>query len=161
MHRGMDKVKREEYEEALEIFQRVLAANPQIPEAWNNKGVSLVRLGRADEALECFDKSLEIDPDNLDALRNRGFVFRNLGRMEESLQAYDQVLIKGGDALDMESTAMVLIAMERLEEAMNCLMLARDKAPLDRFEEEIEWLKGKILQKAGLAADKEADDKVK
>ena len=104
--------------------------NPEIPEAWNNKGVALHRLGRAEEALECYERSLTIDPENMDALRNKGFVLRYLGRLEEALQAYDSVLQKGGEPLDMESTASVLAAMGRLEEALECMLLAREAAPI-------------------------------
>ncbi|VVB71893.1 Photosystem I assembly protein Ycf3 [uncultured archaeon] len=147
LHKGMDKVKRMEFLDALEIFERVLTMNPQIPDAWNNKGVALFRLGRPEEALECYARAQEIEPENLDALRNRAFVLRSLGRMEEALETYDTVLQKGGDAIDLESTAFVLTALGRLEEAINCLLLARDKAPLDRFETEIEQLKGMIEQK--------------
>jgi tetratricopeptide (TPR) repeat protein len=160
LHKGMDKVKREEYEEALVIFDRVLALNPQVPEAWNNKGVALFRLGRPDEALECYNKTLAIEPENLDALRNTGFVLRSLGKMEEALQAYDTVLQKGGDAIDMESTAAVLVALGRLEEAINCLFLALDKTPLDRFEEEIGVLKGMIEQKNNQAQEAKNGEKI-
>jgi len=152
IHRGMDKVKRMEYEEALEIFDRVLATNSQIPEAWNNKGVALFRLGRAEEAIMCYERSLAMDPENLDALRNKGVVLRSLGNLEEALQAYDSVLQKGGDAVDMESAAAVLIAMGRLEEALSCLYQAIQTAPQERFEEEIEVLKGMILQRDGLVS---------
>lgn len=147
LHKGMDKVKRMEYDEALEIFDRLLTENPQIPEAWNNKGVALFRLGRPEEALDCYQKTMAIEPENLDALRNTGFVLRCQGRMEEALQTYDIVLQKGGDAIDFESTAAVLISLGKLEEAMNCLFLAKDMMPLDRFEEEIGILKGMILEK--------------
>lgn len=147
LHKGMDRVKRMQFEEALEVFDRLLAVNSQIPEAWNNKGVALFRLGRPEEALECYGKTLAIDPDNMDALRNTGFVLRCQGKMEEALQAYDTVLQKGGDAIDFEATAGVLISLGRLEEAMNCLFLAKDMTPLDRFEEEIGILKGMILEK--------------
>ena len=41
----------------------------------------------------------------------------------------------------MESTAAVLTALGRLEEALNCLLLARDAMPLERFEEEIGMVK--------------------
>jgi tetratricopeptide (TPR) repeat protein len=147
LHKGMDKVKRMEFVEALEVFDRLLQVNSQIPEAWNNKGVALFRLGRPEEALECYGKTIVIDPDNLDALRNTGFVLRCQGKMEEALQAYDTVLQKGGDAIDFEATAGVLISLGKLEEAMNCLFLAKDMMPLDRFEEEIGILKGMILEK--------------
>jgi tetratricopeptide (TPR) repeat protein len=137
IHRGMDKVKQKDYPAALEIFERVLAADPDIPEAWNNKGVALYGLGRIEEAGVSYDRSLALDPENLDAMRNKGFLLRNQRKLEEALQVYDAVLQKGGDAYDMESTAAVLTALGRLEEALNCLYLAREAMPLDRLEEEI------------------------
>jgi tetratricopeptide (TPR) repeat protein len=137
IHRGMDKVKQKDFPGALEIFERVLAANPDIPEAWNNNGVALYGLGRIEEANESYDRCLALDPENLDAMRNKGFLLRNQKKLEEALQVYDSVLQKGGDAYDMESTAAVLTALGRLEEALNCLYLAREAMPLDRLEEEI------------------------
>jgi tetratricopeptide (TPR) repeat protein len=149
IHRGMDKAKKKEYDAALEIFERVLAANPDIPEAWNNKGVTLYGLGRIEEANECYDRCLALDPENLDALRNKGFLLRNQRKLEEALQVYDSVLQKGGDAFDMESTAAVLAALGRLEEALNCLYLAREEMPLDRFEDEIGLIQDKISARSG------------
>ena len=137
IHRGMDKVKQKDFPGALEIFERVLAANPDIPEAWNNDGVALYGLGRIEEASESYDRCLALDPENLDAMRNKGFLLRNQKKLEEALQVYDSVLQKGGDAYDMESTAAVLTALGRLEEALNCLYLARESMPLDRLEDEI------------------------
>jgi tetratricopeptide (TPR) repeat protein len=137
IHRGMDKVKLKDFPGALEIFERVLAANPDIPEAWNNKGVALYGLGRIEEAGDSYDRCLSLDPENLDAMRNKGFLLRNQRKLEEALQVYDSVLQKGGDAYDMESTAAVLTALGRLEEALNCLYLAREAMPLDRLEDEI------------------------
>jgi len=46
LNRGMDKVKQKKFEEALDIFERVLAMNQEIPEVWNNQGVALYGLGR-------------------------------------------------------------------------------------------------------------------
>ena len=94
LHRGMDKVKQKKFEEALEIFERVLAMNQEIPEVWNNQGVALYGLGRLEEALQSYDRCLALDPENLDALRNKGFLLRNQRRLEEALQVYDSVLQK-------------------------------------------------------------------
>ncbi|HUS76884.1 MAG TPA: tetratricopeptide repeat protein [Methanothrix sp.] len=149
LHRGMDKVKQKKFEEALNLFERVLAMNPEIPEIWNNKAVALYGLGRSEEALESYDRCLALDPENLDALRNKGFLLRNQRKLEEALQVYDIVLQKGGDAYDMESTAAVLTALGRLEEALSCLYLARDALPLERLEDEIEMVKG-LMEKKGL-----------
>ena len=158
LHRGMDKVKQKKFEEALNLFERVLAMNPEIPEIWNNKAVALYGLGRSEEALESYDRCLALDPENLDALRNKGFLLRNQRKLEEALQVYDIVLQKGGDAYDMESTAAVLTALGRLEEALNCLYLARDALPLERLEEEIEMVKGLMVKKGLPVPQREPPD---
>jgi tetratricopeptide (TPR) repeat protein len=147
LHKGIDKVKQKKYEEALEIFDRVLALDQEIPEVWNNRGVALYGLGNFDEAMQSYDRSLAITPENLDALRNKGFLLRNQKRLEEALLVYDCVLQKGGDAFDMESTAAVLTALGRLEEALSCLYLAREAMPLKRLEDEIEMVKSLMEQK--------------
>jgi len=154
IHRGMDKVKQKDFPLALEIFERVLAENPDIPEAWNNKGVALYGLGRIEEAIDCYDRCLALDPENLDAMRNKGFLLRNQRKLEEALQVYDSVLQKGGDAYDMESTAAVLTALGRLEEALNCLYLAREAMPLDRLEEEIGMIQDMISNREEPGSEK-------
>jgi len=154
IHRGMDKVKQKDFPGALEIFERVLAANPDIPEAWNNNGVALYGLGRIEEASESYDRCLALDPENLDAMRNKGFLLRNQKKLEEALQVYDSVLQKGGDAYDMESTAAVLTALGRLEEALNCLYLAREAMPLDRLEEEIGMIQDMISNREEPGSEK-------
>ena len=150
VHKGMDMVRRMQYEEAVAIFDRVLCMNDQIPEAWNNKGVALFRLGREDEAVECCDRALAIDNDNLEALRNKGFILRSQGKLEEAILCYSTLLQKGGEATDMESMATVFVAMGRLEEALDCMYQAMETAPMERFEVEIAALKGMILERDGL-----------
>lgn len=154
LHKGMDCVRRRDFEKAREYFQNIAASNPDIPEAWNNLGVALYGLGRIDEALESYDRSIELDPNNLDALRNRAFLLRSQKRLPEALEVYDTILKKGGDAIDQESTAIVLTAMGRLEEALNCLYLAREKLSLPRLEDEIELVQKKILERNGQSEDK-------
>jgi tetratricopeptide (TPR) repeat protein len=149
LSRGIDKVRQKKYEEALEVFERLLADNQDIPEAWNNRGVALFGLGRIDQSLESYERCLAIDPENLDALRNKGFLLRNQKRLEEALSVYDAVLQKGGDAYDNEATAAVLTGLGRLEEALSCLYLARDAMPLQRLEEEIEMVK-RLMEEKGI-----------
>ncbi len=151
IHKGIDKFKRMEFADALQIFDLVLSQNPKIPEAWNNRGVTLFRLGRYEEALESYDRSLSIDPLNLEALRNKGFVLRNLGRLDESLNNYEIVIREGGEAIDLESKASLLAAMDRLEEALDCMLQAVEIMPMERFEEEIELLKDTIQRRNRVA----------
>ncbi len=158
LHKGMDCVRKRDFEKALEYFQIVTSSNPDIPEAWNNLGVALYGLGRIDEALESYDRSIALDPNNLDALRNRAFLLRNQKRLPEALEVYDTILERGGDAIDQESTAVVLTAMGRLEEALNCLYLAREKLSLPRLEEEIELVQNRIQERDGQSGDKAGEE---
>jgi tetratricopeptide (TPR) repeat protein len=88
----------------------------------------------------------------MEAQRNKGFVLRALGRLEEALQVYDSVLQKDGSKpLDLEATAVVLAALGRPEEALECMLLAREAAPIDRFEKEIEVLQNMIQERKGIA----------
>jgi tetratricopeptide (TPR) repeat protein len=156
VHKGMDMVKRMQFAEALETFDKVIGQNQEITEAWNNRGVALFRLGRVEDALESYNRALSLDPQNLDALRNKGFVLRCLGRLDEALECYNSVLKAGGDALDMEAMAAVLAGMGRPEEALQCMLQAIEIQPLERFEEEIEVLKTLVMQKSqGLTEGKE------
>jgi tetratricopeptide (TPR) repeat protein len=149
LSRGMDRVRQRRFEEALEIFDRALAANPEIHEAWNNRGVALYGLGRPDEALQSYDRCLALDAENLDALRNKAFLLRSQRRLDEALEAYDTVLQKGGDSYDLESTAVVLTALGRLEEALSCLYLAREQMSIKRLEDEIAAVK-MLMEERGL-----------
>jgi tetratricopeptide (TPR) repeat protein len=158
VNKGMDRVKRGQFLEAVEIFDRVLAANPSLSEAWNNKGVALFRLGNITEALKCYDEAQAQSQENLEALRNKGFALRASGRLEEALQCYDSVLKAGGGALDYEATATVLVGLGRLDEALQCLLIAREMQPLDRFEEEIEILKGMVAQEGAEGACSEGGE---
>ena len=147
IHKGMDKVRQGLYDEAIEIYDRVLLMNPENTHAWNNRGVALFSANRSEESLECYNRSIEIDPENLDALRNRGYVLRSMGRMEEALKVYEQVMRAGGDETDLESMATVLVGAEMLAEALTCLNQAMSINPTERIEKEIVALMFTIEQR--------------
>ena len=144
LHKGMDKVRNRQYEEAAEIFDRLVATNPDIPEAWNNRGVALFRLGRIEEAIESYNKSLALDSNNLDASRNKGLLLLATGRPDEALECYEHVLRLGGEPEDMESKATALVGMGMVQEALDCMIEAVKVKPLQRFEDEIEALRKMI-----------------
>lgn len=158
LHRGMDQVRQRRFEQALEIFDRIIAGNPDISEAWNNRGVALYSLGRLDEALESYDHSLALDGVNMDALRNKAFLLRSQRRLEEALEIYDAILQKGGDGYDQESAAVVLTGLGRLEEALSCLYLAREQLSFERLEEEIAAVKA-LMEERGLPIPERAPEK--
>ncbi|KQC16345.1 MAG: tetratricopeptide repeat protein [Methanothrix sp.] len=146
VHKGMDRVKRKEFEDAIELFDRVLETNPKNADALNNKGVALFMMGSPDEAIECYDRALEADPGNLEALRNRAFVLRAMKRFEEALEAYEKIVYDEPEALDFRNLATVLVGMGLLEEALGALMEAANIEPSIEVEREIEALRRAIME---------------
>jgi hypothetical protein len=57
------------------------------------------------------------------------------------------VIKAGGNAKDLESLAIVLAGMDRLDEALECMMQANEIQPTGFFEEEIAALKSMIEQR--------------
>jgi len=47
------------YEEAIEIYDKLLEKNPELFTAWEGKGQALQGQGKYEEALLCYDKGLE------------------------------------------------------------------------------------------------------
>ena len=148
VHKGMDRVKRNEFEEALEFFDQVLEMNPENADAWNNKGVALFKMGRPDDALVCYDRALAADPENLEALRNRAFVLRAMERFEEALEAYETIIYDEPESSDFRNLATVLVGLGLLEEALGALMEAANIEPSIEVEREIEALRRVIMEVA-------------
>jgi tetratricopeptide (TPR) repeat protein len=64
-------MQRQDWQQALEGFQGVLALNPNHPQSHGNMGICYAHLGRKQEALAALDKALELDPNYEPAQLNR------------------------------------------------------------------------------------------
>jgi len=84
--------KQERFDEALAIFDKMLARYPNAVEAHYNRATILGDLKRFDEALAAYDKVLALRPDFVFALNNRGWVLQKLRRYDEALASYDKAL---------------------------------------------------------------------
>jgi protein O-GlcNAc transferase len=80
------------YEEALVLFTKALALDPDNLEALGNRGSVLGVLGRFEEALNDYDRALMLAPGHVMLLYNRGNTLRYLDRLDEALKCYDQAL---------------------------------------------------------------------
>src|ERR1035438_7328060 len=88
------------YSGMLELCDRALAINPDLGEAWNNKGVALQELARCEKALVAYDRALAIDPTYADAWVNEGATLDHLGRHEGAIVAYDRALAINSNLTD-------------------------------------------------------------
>ena len=75
----------EVYDIAEKIFNRVIQLDPNLAEAWYNKGVTLGNLGKYDEAIKCYDAAININPNLAEACSNKGVTLGNLGKYDEAI----------------------------------------------------------------------------
>ncbi|MEW6680716.1 MAG: tetratricopeptide repeat protein, partial [bacterium] len=77
---------------AERIFDRVIRLNPNLAEAWSNKGIALGNLGKYDEEIKCYDEAIKINPNYDKAWSNKGIALGNLGKYDESIKCYDEAI---------------------------------------------------------------------
>ena len=62
---------RQEFEKAVELFNRVLSENPKHVQSFGNLALAYAGLGKRAAAMECFDRALALDPGYEPAIINR------------------------------------------------------------------------------------------
>ena len=106
-------------EEALDDFDRVLAADPGMAAVWNNRGLALNALKRHEEALASYERAIALAPLAAQAHNNRGDALRELRRFGEALASFDRALaIKPDDWASLNNRAIALSLMGRMDEAL-------------------------------------------
>ncbi len=75
--------------EAIALYQRVLATQPDRAETHNNFGIALEYQGLHTEALACYQRALALKPDYAVAHLNRAHALLITGQFEEGWQEYE------------------------------------------------------------------------
>ncbi|HJD59285.1 MAG TPA: tetratricopeptide repeat protein [Rickettsia endosymbiont of Omalisus fontisbellaquei] len=80
---------RNDYEEAIELFDKVIELDPNHFEAYYNKGYALEGLGYTSgdinkflEAIKAYDRAIEIKPDYTIAYQAKGILWKTIGDIE-------------------------------------------------------------------------------
>ena len=89
---GTDRLVGGDRDGSLADFDRALEADPDYPEAYNNRGVARHGLGDLAGALADFDRALEVAPGYVEAYNNRGTVRHALGDYLGAVADFDRAL---------------------------------------------------------------------
>jgi len=107
-------------EEALAIYDRALALQPDYIAALYNRGLALLQLKRAGEALSSFDRVLALAPDDAEALTERGNALLDLKRAGDALASYDSALaLKSDYVAALYGRGLALVDLGRLQDALS------------------------------------------
>lgn len=86
MARGNDLYFSKNYGQALAAYDEAIKLNPQLTEAYNNRGIVKYELGRFGAAIEDYSEAIKLKPDFADALNNRGNAHAALKQFQNASQ---------------------------------------------------------------------------
>ena len=84
----------ERYEEAIRLWQRVLSLQPDMPEAFVNKGSAYWQTGQYEDALSCAKKAISLAPNLKEAHFNCGLSLLLLGRGKEAVSTLERLILR-------------------------------------------------------------------
>lgn len=97
-----------QYEEAAEMYERLLAFSPNDAEIYNNLGLTLHYLGRSTEALGKLNEGIAIDPEHQRIWLTLGYVNSQLGNAEQARTALTAATQIGSDESIRQSATKML-----------------------------------------------------
>ena len=80
------------YEEAIREFNIAIASEPDMSEAYNNRGLAYFAIGENNKALADFDKAIELRPHWGVSYSNRGAVYLTLGNYDQAIADLDKAI---------------------------------------------------------------------
>ena len=92
----------EEYEEAADIYEKVLTLSPeadQLPRIHLNLGVAYMGLERIDDAIREWKRAVELDQDYMDAYMNLGTAYQGKDMPDSTRAVWERALDVGGQSV--------------------------------------------------------------
>ena len=89
---GMDRFRRDAFEEAITLFERATLMNPAHHAAMESIGVCQERLGRLDDAVETMTGLADMDPENSMVWTNLSRYYGKQGKIQEAEDAKGKAL---------------------------------------------------------------------
>ena len=115
---------------AEELFQQILALDPNQPDALYHLGVIAHESGRLEQAVQLFIKSLQTDSNDEVALIALAGVLKDQHRFAEAVEFYQAALAISPNAAYLHSNlGLVFNEMQRSEEAICCYQTALELDP--------------------------------
>lgn len=89
---GLEKAHTGDLSGAITAWEQLLTVNPNISQAWHNRGTALSSLGQLQEALLSFERALQLQPEDYLSWNDRGNILYNLQRWLDALHSWDKVV---------------------------------------------------------------------
>jgi len=119
---GVEKYKQGAYQEAVDLFTKLIITVPDNAKAFKNRGVALMSLGKMDHAIDDFQSALAIDPNLKGIYSNLGAAWHYKGEHEKAIQNYTMAVKEDPDShIAYFNRALSQVALNQLEGAIEDL----------------------------------------
>ncbi len=98
---------------ALELYDQLVAAHPDRPKLWNERGLALHQDSRHAEAAQSYRKAVEADPSYAIAYNNLGVAMYHLGDRDAAVDAFRQALEKSPGFVKARLNMALLLTKSR------------------------------------------------
>ena len=115
----------ENFDAAIEAYDKSLAIKPNNADAYGNMGVTLQKQGKLEEAIEAYKRAIAINPSYANVYNNMGNALKEQGKPEEAIEAYKKALAIEPDNADVfNNMGVTLQEQGKLEEAIEAYIKA-------------------------------------
>jgi len=136
---GEAEYEKEDYEAAIEKFEKCLAKDPENADAQFNIGVCYTDLGEPEKALEAYRKTLAVDPYYHHAYFNMGRIFHLRKDFVEAIAYYEKALAEDPYSPDLlYNYAHAVMESGRIQDAVDAW--GRYLTIAEPLPEEAKWV---------------------
>jgi arylsulfatase A-like enzyme len=136
-------------EEAVDQLRRVVAANPDMRDAWEMLGATLIELDRKKEAVAALDRTIALDPTGAEPHLALARLLTLDGRRDQALK-HAEVAAQREPGRAYELMAQIMIDLNRPDDAAES---ARKSLQADPERPMSHFALGVVAQRAGNCAD--------
>ncbi len=79
-------------EKAIKHYNKAIGLNPQLAEAYNNRGVAYDALKQHQKAINDYDKAIDLNPQSAEAYNNRGAAYSDLKQHQKAINDCDKAI---------------------------------------------------------------------
>jgi choline-sulfatase len=126
LKQGFAAIARHDYRLAAATFERTLAGNPQMADAWEFLGRAREKLGDSRAALAAYGKALRLDPGSAPVAMAAASLYFDLGQLDQA-EAHARLAAAGNPSFAHGLLAQIALRRGKLDDAEREARAALDK----------------------------------
>ena len=125
-YKGLTDQYTDKYKQAIKHYTKAIALNPNLANAYNNRGIAKDSLREHKDAITDYNQAIRLKPDYAEAYNNRGVAKRDLGQYEKAINDYNEATrLKPDFAEAYLNRGLSYLAINQPEEARRDFEITR------------------------------------